>query len=114
MGCIGWQYFWGNAKQADVRRYNKRSPATKKIAIGVANSDFLISRIERLFCFEYQAYVDGIYSSVDIVVNRLNSNCVIEVELTSSSHQFYLHVCVEVYKCISVLLFFMLKLVITQ
>ena len=75
---------------------------TKKIAIGVANSDFLIPRIERLFCFEYQAYIDSVYSSVDIVVNRLNSSCVIEVELTSSSHQFYLHVCVEVHKCISV------------
>ena len=62
------------------------SPATKKIAIGVANSDFLISRIERLFCFEYQAYIDSVYSSVDIVVNRLNSSCVIEVELILTFH----------------------------
>ena len=36
------------------------SPITKKIAIGVANSDFLISRIERLFCFEYQTYIEHV------------------------------------------------------
>jgi hypothetical protein len=60
---------------------------TKKIAIGVANSDFLISRIERLFCFEYQAYIDSVYSSVDIVVNRLNSSCGVVVAGSEASHQ---------------------------